>query len=222
MPVLTNYIVTTNDLTRLQPLGKTWLAKSGQTALDYETILELIAEKAHAHPLLVQKLNPEVNWTNIGGNRFENSGREVSRTGRQGGVHHHSSVGKISGSLRQRNQSARAFSVQHRGQGGKAACRRAACDRRSAQSQLHGQPGAFSRISGIAGARPQVDFAARSEQSGRRRVDWPGQVGLRDARHARAGTGRAHGIARLFPAGELGRGIFVAAGVGGFPVFVEP
>ena len=65
MPLLTNYIVTTNDLTRLQPLGKTWLAKSEQTVLDYETILELVAEKAHAHPLLVQKLNPEVNWTNV-------------------------------------------------------------------------------------------------------------------------------------------------------------
>ncbi|HTL71710.1 MAG TPA: L,D-transpeptidase [bacterium] len=64
-PLLTNYTVATNDLAHLQPLGKTWLAKSEQTALDYETILELVAEKAHAHPLLVQKLNPEVNWTNV-------------------------------------------------------------------------------------------------------------------------------------------------------------
>ena len=64
-PVLTNYVVTTNDLTRLQPLGKTWLAKSEQSALDYETILELVAEKAHSHPLLIQKLNPDVNWSNV-------------------------------------------------------------------------------------------------------------------------------------------------------------
>jgi len=64
-PLLTNYIVTTNDLARLQPLGKTWLAKSEQTALDYETILELVAEAAHAYPLLIQKLNPGVNWTNV-------------------------------------------------------------------------------------------------------------------------------------------------------------
>jgi len=64
-PVLTNYIVTTNDLVRLQPLGKTWLAKSQQTALDYETELELVAEKSHSHPLLIQKLNPNVNWTTI-------------------------------------------------------------------------------------------------------------------------------------------------------------
>jgi len=64
-PLLTDYVVTTNDLARLQPLGKTWLAKSRQPALDYETVLELVAEKAHSHPLLIQKLNPEVNWANI-------------------------------------------------------------------------------------------------------------------------------------------------------------
>ncbi|HEY1718611.1 MAG TPA: L,D-transpeptidase [Verrucomicrobiae bacterium] len=64
-PILTNYAVTTNDLARLQPLGKTWLEKSQQSALDYETELELVAEKAHSHPLLIQKLNPGVNWTNI-------------------------------------------------------------------------------------------------------------------------------------------------------------
>jgi lipoprotein-anchoring transpeptidase ErfK/SrfK len=64
-PILTNYTVTTNDLARLQPLGKTWLAKSQQTALDYETELELVAERSHSHPLLVRKLNPNVNWTNL-------------------------------------------------------------------------------------------------------------------------------------------------------------
>jgi lipoprotein-anchoring transpeptidase ErfK/SrfK len=64
-PLLAAYTVTTNDLARLQPLGKTWLAKSEQSALDYETIQELVAEKAHAHPLLIQKLNPNVTWTNI-------------------------------------------------------------------------------------------------------------------------------------------------------------
>ncbi len=65
VPLLTDYVVTTNDLARLQPLGKTWLAKSQQSALDYETVLELVAEKAHAHPGLIQKLNPEVNWTGV-------------------------------------------------------------------------------------------------------------------------------------------------------------
>ena len=64
-PLLTTYTVTTNDLARLQPIGKTWLEKSQQSALDYETILELVAETAHAYPLLIQKLNPGVNWTNV-------------------------------------------------------------------------------------------------------------------------------------------------------------
>jgi len=64
-PLLTTYVVTTNDLARLQPIGKTWLEKSQQSALDYETILELVAEKAHSYPILVQKLNPGVSWTNV-------------------------------------------------------------------------------------------------------------------------------------------------------------
>ena len=64
-PLLTDYVVATNDLARLQPLGKTWLAKSQQSALDYETILELVAEKAHANPVLVQKLNPQVDWDDV-------------------------------------------------------------------------------------------------------------------------------------------------------------
>ena len=63
--VLTTYTVTTNDLAHLQPLGKTWLAKSEQMALEYETELELVAEKSHSHPNLIRRLNPAVNWTNI-------------------------------------------------------------------------------------------------------------------------------------------------------------
>ena len=64
-PLLTTYTVTSNDLARLQPIGKTWLAKSQQSALDYETLLELVSEKAHSYPLLIQKLNPGVIWTNV-------------------------------------------------------------------------------------------------------------------------------------------------------------
>ena len=64
-PLLTTYTVTTNDLARLQQLGKTWLAKSQQTALEFETELELVAEKSHSHPELIRRLNLNVNWTNI-------------------------------------------------------------------------------------------------------------------------------------------------------------
>ena len=61
----TTYTVTSNDLARLQPLSPTWLGKSQQSALDYETILELVAEKGHSHPNLVRRLNPAIAWTNV-------------------------------------------------------------------------------------------------------------------------------------------------------------
>ena len=64
-PIYTNYIVTPIDLARLQPVGKSWLEKSRQDRLDFETILELVAEKAQSHPHLIQQLNPAVDWTNV-------------------------------------------------------------------------------------------------------------------------------------------------------------
>ena len=64
-PPLTTYTVTSNDLARLQPLSKTWLGKSQQSALDYETILELVAEKGRASPNLIRRLNPAIDWTNV-------------------------------------------------------------------------------------------------------------------------------------------------------------
>jgi lipoprotein-anchoring transpeptidase ErfK/SrfK len=63
-PITTTYTVTTNDLAGLQPLGKTWLEKSQQSALAFETELELVGEKSHANPLLIKKLNPGVDWPN--------------------------------------------------------------------------------------------------------------------------------------------------------------
>lgn len=64
-PPLATYLISSNDLARLQPVSATWVGKSRQTALDYETIVELVAEKSHAHPTLIRKLNPAINWTNI-------------------------------------------------------------------------------------------------------------------------------------------------------------
>lgn len=64
-PPYTSYTVTSNDLSRLQPLSSTWLGKSQQTALDYETILELVAEKGHSHPNLIRRLNPSIQWTSV-------------------------------------------------------------------------------------------------------------------------------------------------------------
>ena len=64
-PALITYKVTTEDFARLQPSSQTWLGKSQQTALDYETILELVAEKGRASPNLIRRLNPAMDWTNV-------------------------------------------------------------------------------------------------------------------------------------------------------------
>jgi lipoprotein-anchoring transpeptidase ErfK/SrfK len=61
----TSYNVTPTDLARLQPLASTWLGKSQQSALDYETILELVSEKFFAHPNLIRRLNPSIDWSNV-------------------------------------------------------------------------------------------------------------------------------------------------------------
>jgi hypothetical protein len=61
----TQYVVTGADLDRLLPLGASVLARSRQPRLDYETLLELVAEKARSHPELIRRLNPTVDWTNV-------------------------------------------------------------------------------------------------------------------------------------------------------------
>lgn len=64
-PPFTTFTITSNDLARLQPLSPTWLGKSLQSALEYETILELVAEKARASPNLIRRLNPQVDWDRV-------------------------------------------------------------------------------------------------------------------------------------------------------------
>lgn len=67
-PRFVAYFVTSNDLARLAPTPVTWLGKSLAERLDYETILELAAERSQAHHRLVQALNPSVNWSNVAPN----------------------------------------------------------------------------------------------------------------------------------------------------------
>jgi len=64
-PVFTNYTVTEEDLASLQPIGRTWLAKSQQSQLAYETVLELISERTHSNPKLVRWLNPQIDWSRV-------------------------------------------------------------------------------------------------------------------------------------------------------------
>src|SRR6266404_9053464 len=62
---LVTYTISADDLAHLAPLGKTWLEKSQQSRLDYETILELVAEKGQAHPNLIRRLNPGIDWADV-------------------------------------------------------------------------------------------------------------------------------------------------------------
>ncbi len=64
-PDTIQYAVTADDSARPMPLPKTWLEKSEQTRLDYENMVELLAEKSFSHPQLIRALNPNVNWTNL-------------------------------------------------------------------------------------------------------------------------------------------------------------
>lgn len=66
-PVMTEYTVTSEDLGRLMPLPKTWLGKSEEARLDFESILELLGEKAFSNPHLIQALNPNVDWNRMAG-----------------------------------------------------------------------------------------------------------------------------------------------------------
>ncbi|HOW67925.1 MAG TPA: L,D-transpeptidase family protein [Candidatus Paceibacterota bacterium] len=59
-PVFSEYRVEAWDLKRLMPLPETWLEKSEQKRLDYETLLECIAEQSWTHPQLIQRLNPNL------------------------------------------------------------------------------------------------------------------------------------------------------------------
>lgn len=57
------YRVEASDITRLCPLAATWLGKSQQERLDYESLLELAAERGHAHPSLIRRLNGAMDWS---------------------------------------------------------------------------------------------------------------------------------------------------------------
>jgi lipoprotein-anchoring transpeptidase ErfK/SrfK len=64
-PALGAYTFTAADLAGLQPVPETWLEKSERTTLGYATALELAAERFHAHPNLLRRLNPGVDWTAV-------------------------------------------------------------------------------------------------------------------------------------------------------------
>lgn len=64
-PLYIQYVVSEADLKRLMRVPPTWLGKSDVDRLDYETVLELVAELGRASQAFIRKLNPQVNWTNV-------------------------------------------------------------------------------------------------------------------------------------------------------------
>jgi lipoprotein-anchoring transpeptidase ErfK/SrfK len=61
-PALTQHALTVEELAKLQPLATTWLGKSEQTSLAYASALEMAAERYHASPNFLRRLNPGVDW----------------------------------------------------------------------------------------------------------------------------------------------------------------
>lgn len=64
-PVEESYVLSSNDFAGLQPLSATWLGKSKQSALAYESVLESLAERRLSSPNLLVRMNPGVDWTNL-------------------------------------------------------------------------------------------------------------------------------------------------------------
>ena len=64
-PALVTRTVSTNDLARLQQLGSTWTEKSKQAALEFESVLEMLAEQHHCSPRYLMKINPRVAWNEL-------------------------------------------------------------------------------------------------------------------------------------------------------------
>jgi lipoprotein-anchoring transpeptidase ErfK/SrfK len=63
-PLFIQYTVSDADLHRIMHIPPTWLGKSEVDRLDYESVLELVAEKGRASMDFIKRLNPQVNWEN--------------------------------------------------------------------------------------------------------------------------------------------------------------
>jgi hypothetical protein len=64
-PLFIQYAISDSDLKGIMRVPTTWLGKSEVQRLDYETILELVAEQGRSSQAFIRKINPHINWTNI-------------------------------------------------------------------------------------------------------------------------------------------------------------
>lgn len=63
--LFTTHTFTAAELGRRKPAPETWLEKSQRSELYYATALELAAERYHASPRFLQRLNPDFNWDDL-------------------------------------------------------------------------------------------------------------------------------------------------------------
>ncbi len=64
-PAITQHTFTAEELAGLRPVAGTWLGKSEQIALAYATALESAAERCHASPNFLRRLNPGLDWDDL-------------------------------------------------------------------------------------------------------------------------------------------------------------
>jgi lipoprotein-anchoring transpeptidase ErfK/SrfK len=64
-PAMGEHVFEPTELGRLHAVPDTWLEKSQLPSLAYATPLEQVAEHYHAHPNLLRRLNPAVNWNSV-------------------------------------------------------------------------------------------------------------------------------------------------------------
>jgi len=64
-PAFAPHVFTSEELAKPRALPETWLGKSEAATLTYATPLEAVAERYHASPNFLKKLNPNVNWSDL-------------------------------------------------------------------------------------------------------------------------------------------------------------
>jgi lipoprotein-anchoring transpeptidase ErfK/SrfK len=64
-PPLTTHTFSTEDLAEINPVPATWLGKSEMASLTHGTALEQAAERYHASPNFLKRINPGVLWDDL-------------------------------------------------------------------------------------------------------------------------------------------------------------
>ena len=77
-----HHVVTDSEINSLAPVPDSWTERSKRPHLGFESILELVAEKSHASPAFIRRLNPGFDWNAVAAGsriRVPNAVRETPR-----------------------------------------------------------------------------------------------------------------------------------------------